>query len=743
MSRVARTRRRDRRVLGSILAAEPGGPIRCAAESVLVEQAVEAASGRPARRPSFQILAYTGGLLRVGWLRPLVVDLAGLRAGRTTILLDHDPSQIVGQGSASIADGKITVAGEITGDLSAGAPAGQVVSHAKNGFVWAASVGISPERVEPVDGNQQVTVNGRSFSGPIYVVRAGRLGEVSFVGVGADEEATATIAADSGRREPMTFSQWLLAKGLNESRMTAAEYEALRAQYQTEHPAASVSAAAQPPAMPAGQITASAPPVQAQGAQAAAQPGSYQAIDDEIAEGRRREAIQSMTLAAIRSAGSNPAHAQGLRDLMVRAIEARTTVRDYDMELLRAGRPNVPAIHDHCHEPDNAQTLEAAALLAAGHRGDSIIRSCGERAVEAAERRFRGAIGLQEIILAAANSNGYVGRQRITTGNWRDVLGWAIPDTRLRASGLSSIDLSGILGAVANKAMGVVAAEPQWLVPRLCGVANHSNFHAHTVYSLAMNGELKEVAPSGELKHLNLGEEHYTRQVGTRGAVLRLSRTDIVNDDLGAFDRMALALARKSYTTREKAFFVLLMASAAGASHFTALQGNYLTGGTSAFGTIGLGNAIKAFRNVTDAAGDPVMIEPEILLVPPTLEFEARALLMPNNPLLVSGYTGTSAKTMTGSGNPYAGRFGGAPLTSGYLEAASITGYSAAYWYLFADPAKYPCYEIAYLNGMQAPTIEYFGLESDADTLGVAWRVYWDFGVAAAEWRAGNKSAGG
>jgi hypothetical protein len=138
------------------------------------------------------------------------VDLAGLRAGRTTVLLDHSSDQIVGQGQATIGEGKISVTGEVTGDADEDTPAGKVVSHAKNGFVWAASVGISPERVEPVDANQQVTVNGRDFNGPIFVVRAGRLGEVSFVGVGADESATATIAAaQGGRSDTMTFFQWL------------------------------------------------------------------------------------------------------------------------------------------------------------------------------------------------------------------------------------------------------------------------------------------------------------------------------------------------------------------------------------------------------------------------------------------------------------------------------------------------------------------------------------------------------
>ena len=50
--------------------------------------------------------------------------------------------------------------------------------------------------------------------------------------------------------------------------------------------------------------------------------------------------------------------------------------------------------------------------------------------------------------------------------------------------------------------------------------------------------------------------------------------------------------------------------------------------------------------------------------------------------------------------------------------------------------------EISYLNGLQTPTVEYFGLDQQADVLGVTWRCYWDFGVDLAEYRAGVKSKG-
>jgi hypothetical protein len=381
--------------------------------------------------------------------------------------------------------------------------------------------------------------------------------------------------------------------------------------------------------------------------------------------------------------------------------------------------------------------LECGLLMACKHDESKLLREYGEQTMHATARRFKGNLGLEEAILIAANANGYIGRQRISTGNWRHVLNAAIP---IQASGFSSVDLSGILGNVANKAMAREAQNPVYLTPQLTGAVSHSNFYSHTVYSLALNGELTEVAPTGELEHLDLTQESYTRQVKTRGAVLRLSRTDIVNDDLGAFDRNATTLARKAFTTREKVFFTLLMASGAGASHFTAARGNYLTTASSAFGATGMAYAIKGFMDLTGPDGDPILVTPTIVLLPPTLYATGQILLGPANALVVTGMASTSALTMGGSTNPYAGRF--TLLSSPYLENTAITGNSVAYWYVFASPGDLPCYEIAYLNGAQQPTVEYFGLDTEADTLGVAWRAYWDFGVAAAEWRGGVKLAG-
>jgi hypothetical protein len=70
-----------------------------------------------------------------------------------------------------------------------------------------------------------------------------------------------------------------------------------------------------------------------------------------------------------------------------------------------------------------------------------------------------------------------------------------------------------------------------------------------------------------------------------------------------------------------------------------------------------------------------------------------------------------------------------------------FTGTSAKAWYLFASPSDTPII-VAFLQGKQMPTVEFFGLDSDVNRLAVSWRVYFDYGAALADHRAAYKAKG-
>jgi hypothetical protein len=88
------------------------------------------------------------------------------------------------------------------------------------------------------------------------------------------------------------------------------------------------------------------------------------------------------------------------------------------------------------------------------------------------------------------------------------------------------------------------------------------------------------------------------------------------------------------------------------------------------------------------------------------------------------------------SDNPYAGRF--KVVTSPYLSLPTLPGNSSSTWYLLADPNILPAFQVAYLDGRRAPTVE----TSDAEfnTLGLQMRCYFDFGVARLDFRGAIKN---
>jgi hypothetical protein len=660
-----------------------------------------AADGKPPLT-KFRMVAYTGSQMRLGsWGSPVIVDVAGISIPeqKIPVRFGHDPSSGVGHTtSIAVEDGKLIAMGVISRDTE---EAREVVASSKNGFPWQVSIGASADETEALREGETAEINGKKVRGPVSLVRKATLGEISFVDLGADRKTKATIAAKAAKETIMPDND---------------------------------------PTIQGGQVNPPAPPA----VQAAAPPpepiSAGRRADELVAEAYRKRAIEDMYVAKMAEFTDDPDACVRIRDLGLEHIKAKTSAKDFEVVLLREIRPIVQGKR-YIDERGSAEILAAAATIVG--LGDEIaVKTHGERTVEAARKKFGHDIGLQEIMLQAARANGYHGRERVTVGNWREV--WSFASGDIRAAGYSTVNLPNILGNVANKAAAKVAADPSWIAPRITGVASHSNFHSHTVCSMGVNGTLEAVGPGGELKSARLSEETYTRQVSTRGAVLRLSRTDIINDDMGVFAKNAQMLVRKGYQAREKVLFTLVNGSGAGASHFTAARVNYITGATTVPGTItGMNAAVKAFRLLLDSDSDPVGVEPALVLVGPTYEASMNALIGAAVPSLIAVDMSATADTVGGATNIYSGRFGGKALVSPWLEMTSAGGTAAGTaWYLFADPSVLPCYEIAYLNGQQTPTVEYFGLESEADSLGVAWRIYWDFGVAAAEWRAGVKIAG-
>lgn len=659
-------------------------------------EAAEPVSGdAKAPLPRFRMLAYTGGPMRVaGWRYPVIVDLAGLAipTQNRPIRFGHDAAHGVGHTDAiRVEAGQLIATGVVSRDTPA---AKEVVISSKNGFPWQASIGASVDQFEFVKENQQVTVNGRAFEGPVNVVRKATLGEISFVDLGADGNTSAQVAATSANNPEQQQENPIMDAPAPVSSSTP----------QTPPPASPTA----PPA-PAPSAPAPAAPIVA----AAQAPG---ATTEQI----RAEALaETMRINAIRKqCGGRYAEIES------KAIGEGWDATRTELEVLRASRPKapVPGVIVHESEGASALTLEAACALSA--KLEEVEKHYDDKTLEAASQRFRGGIGLQELLMEAAWANGYSGRNfRDSRAVLRAAFGQEIK------AGFSSIDIGGILSNVANKFLldGFFSVERTWR--NICAVRNVSDFKTVTSYRLIGADQYEQVAPGGELKHGTLGNESYTNKADTYGLMLSIDRRDIYNDDLGAITTVPRKLGRGSGLKINDVFWTIFLNNAA---FFAVGNKNYLAGADTVLSIDGLTKAEQTFMDQVDSDGKPIGIMPAIVLVPTGLSAIATQL---NKSLEIRD---TTSSTKYPVANPHQGKF--RAEVSRYLGNAKYTGNSAKAWYLLSDPNDLPAIEVAFLNGQESPTIE--TADADFSVLGIRMRGYHDFGCALQDPRAGVKSKG-
>ena len=636
-------------------------PLTIVADAPLTLTAAGGGDGTEATSlPRFVMVAYTGKPMQVNfWDAPVIVDLAGLKPFTTQLPVRVNHDP--GLGVGHITGIKIEDGKLVAeGIVSRDTPeAREFVASATLGFPWRASVGLSVERYRFVKENETVTVNGADWTGPLYVIEQSTLGEISIVDLGADRDASVTPIAAA-------FS----TDNQKETNMTT-----------DVNPT-------QEPNQDNVQAVAAADPQQ---------------------EARRILAIREVCA--------------GHPDIEAQAIAEGWDVQKAALAVLRASRPQPPAVIPGGDAPVTARILEAACLQAARYPDDRLQREFDAQTLEAAHRRFRGRLGLQELLLEAAWANGYTGRSARET---REVLRCAFSPVQ---AGFSTVNIGGILSNITNKFLleGFYSVERTWR--NICAVRNVPDFKTVTSYRLVGKDQYEIVGPTGELKHGTLDEEKYTNKAETYGLILTISRQDIINDDLGAITTVPRKLGRGSGLAINDVFWRTFMNNA---TFFAAANNNYLAGAETALSIDGLTLAEILFMEQKDGDGKPIGVMPSILLVPPHLSALGSQIYKATD-LRDPGATDPYPVT-----NPHAGKF--RVEVSRYLANPSYPGNSTKAWYLLADPNDLPVIEVAFLNGQESPTIE--TAEADFAVLGIQMRGYHDFGVALQDPRGGVKMKG-
>ncbi|MEM9656960.1 MAG: hypothetical protein AAF961_01235, partial [Planctomycetota bacterium] len=535
-----------------------------------------AAEGDEDAPERFRMVLYNGGRMRPsGFFHDVVVDLSGLRvaAGKRPSYLDHDRRRIVGHlDSVTVGARQVTAEGVVSG---AGEAAREVLDSSAKGFPWKSSLGGQIQEIVFVERGEKASANGRNWQGPCYVVRAMLMFEGSFVSLAGDNTSSAKIAARAADIEGtniMNFEAWLKAKGFGDDDLTDAAREYLQAQYDAEIQASldddDPDEAEGPPrriaasgnggggSNPGVSAGGSGPAGNGEGGRNLNAGGADQAEaflaslrKSGAAEHRRQSRIRELAaeynVARIRADG-------GEVDFVAHAIEQGWDVRDAELTAMRSSRPqNGPARATREEQTLLAQTLEAALCLNQNIPEEITAQGLSERAVnEATTRRMRAA-GIQslcyEVIRAAG---GYVRPGQVDNDFIRATLR---ADAQLQASGFATVSVSGILGNVANKRlMQSYRAVPN-VIHRFCDKASNKDFKPSARYRLTGDAMSMEVGADGELKSFDLGEEGYSNQLATFGRIIALTRTMIMNDDLGAFLQIPKILGRGAGLARNKA----------------------------------------------------------------------------------------------------------------------------------------------------------------------------------------------
>lgn len=510
----------------------------------------------------------------------------------------------------------------------------------------------------------------------------------------------------------MDFAAWLQTKGIAADGLEAQTKLALQAAWRAE-----MNPPAPPPASPSPTPATATPPV------ATAKAGFDESFKSIEAENARIRHIQDAATVLMRENVGNTEKIQQIKQLADSAIaDQKCDTRDFDLAMFRISHSRGPLVFATNKPAMDNDVLEAAVCQTL--RLPKTEKEYDDRTLQAAHTHFKRGIGLKELLqIAGERNNGYRGTTRDEVALCKAAFRYNDGDA-WQSNGPSTINVTGILSNIANKALGQGFLFTEQAYREISRTASMNDFKTRTTYRLTGDAKFQKIAPSGEIKHGTLGEQGYENKVDQYGLILGVSRPDIINDDIGALGERGMELGRGAGSALNDVFWTEFYDDS---TFFTSGHNNLVTDTAAAvFSLANLELADLAFRIQTKEDGTPLGAMPAILLVSAGLRISALNIVNSN---ILNAVT----STVTPTANVFAGAF--RVVSSVYLHSKLTT-----LWYLLAEPQQIAVMEVGYLNGKDMPTIE--TAEFDFDRLGLSMRGYMDFGCAKVEYRGGYKSNG-
>lgn len=680
---------------------------------------IEASNGA---KPKVVGVAYSGGKMNLpGWQHPVVVDLAGMEIPESVPLLTNHENKTdsrIGLISAAVRNNVLEITGEIVSDSK---DAADIIAQGKAGADWQLSIGADVKECELVKGSREV--NGQEVEGPFYHIKKSTLREVSVVAVGADAHTNMKVNAKFNlvNQEGEAMNNKSETKSVS---AVSAPNDAVPPEKKPEPEQKPGNPASKPGEPEKKPDNAEKKPGQAA---AEATPPAIQASAGDVAA-TAREAAQNAVKAERERISAIQAICDGeFPEIEREAIAGGWTpevVTKKVLETIRAERPAANVNISVKTAPEGGElrkTIEAAMCLRVGVSADQLEKSYGAKTVEAGMAEMD--MPLKQLLIECMKLDGIPYSRGF--------------DSETIRAAFSSVSLPGILSNVANKKL-LQSYEAQPIIAmKLCSTGDLNDFKENDRFRLTDVGDLLPIAADGEIKDGGLIEESAKNQLDTYGKKFCLTRKMIINDDLGAFMKVPTAMGNRAARLIDQLFFSRLLsnpAQADGKALFSTNHKNLLSGASSALSSDSLKKAIQLFLDQVDADGQPISVEPKYLLVPTALKHLAIELTQ-GATLIMSGTDNAvrPALNVLSDENLQV-------ISSPYLGNSAYEGSSQTGWYLFGDPKTVDTWEIGFLKGKRTPTVERG--ETDFNTLGLWFRVYFDLGVREQDHRGMVKANG-
>ncbi|WP_273687355.1 head maturation protease, ClpP-related [Ketogulonicigenium vulgare] len=250
-------------------------------------------------------------------------------------------------------------------------------------------------------------------------------------------------------------------------------------------------------------------------------------------------------------------------------------------------------------------------------------------------------------------------------------------------------------------------------------VAERKDFNDFRPMPLVLTGNLpmlKPITETGEIQSGTFSDRGELALIERYGVIVPIDRAMIVNDELDAIARVMERYGRTVGVFEERTFYSLafsgLMSDGKPIFH---TDHNNLAAAASAITDDAVSEARTSLREAKDLDGDPLYLNPNLLVVGPKNETAAQRLLAQTTPANADDVN----------------------IFSGQLSLVVTPEINGKEWYVFDDTN--PCWTYGYLEGAAAPRVS---TQELFDQQGMKLKLEHDFGVGHARYESGFKNPG-